>query len=94
MVIAKTASRNLAFKVARMRESIMENQDEFKMRKSDVEEAGSEGSDKTALEDVGHNADLYISPIKIKRTICKIRRTGAAQSFGYCLTVEFCRILK
>ena len=70
MVIAKTASRNLAFKVARMRESIMENQDEFIMRKSDVEEAGSEGSDKTALEDVGHNADLYISPIK--RTICKI----------------------
>jgi len=28
MAIAKTASRNVAFKVARMRESIMEDQDE------------------------------------------------------------------
>ena len=28
MAIVKTASRNVAFKVARMRESIMENQDE------------------------------------------------------------------
>ena len=43
MVIAKTASRNVAFKVARMRESIMEDQDEFIMhRKSDGEEVGLE----------------------------------------------------
>ena len=32
MVIAKTASRNVAFKVAKMREAIMEDQDEFLMR--------------------------------------------------------------
>ena len=61
MVIAKTASRNVAFKVARMRESIMEDQDEFIMRKSGGDEAGSEASDKAALEDIGHNADLYIA---------------------------------
>jgi len=29
VAIAKTASRNVAFKVARMREAIMEDQDEF-----------------------------------------------------------------
>ena len=29
MAVAKTASRNVAFKVARMRESIMEGQDEL-----------------------------------------------------------------
>jgi len=39
----------------------MEDQDEFIMRKSDGEETGSEASDKTALEDIGHNADLYIA---------------------------------
>ena len=33
----------------------MEDQDEFIMRKSDGEEAGSEGSNATALEDIGHN---------------------------------------
>ena len=35
MVIAKTASRNVAFKVAKMREAIMEDQDEFLMRNSE-----------------------------------------------------------
>ena len=34
MAIAKTASRNVAFKVAKMREAIMEDQDEFLMRNS------------------------------------------------------------
>ena len=32
MAIAKTASRNVAFKVAKMKEAIMEDQDEFLMR--------------------------------------------------------------
>ena len=32
MAIAKTASGNVAFKVAKMREAIMEDQDEFLMR--------------------------------------------------------------
>ena len=44
MVIAKTASRNVAFKVARMRESIMEDQDEFIIRRSDGEEVIVRGS--------------------------------------------------
>ena len=58
MAIAKTASRNVAFKVAKMRESIMEDQDEFLIRKSECEEVGLETNNKAALEDVGQNADL------------------------------------
>ena len=61
MTIAKTASRNVAFKVARMREAIMEDQDEFIMRKSDGEEVGSEANDMAVLEDIFHNADSYIA---------------------------------
>ena len=46
MAIAKTASRNVAFKFARMRESIMEDQDGFIMRRSGGEEVevGSEAN--------------------------------------------------
>ena len=61
MAISKTASRNVAFKVARMRESIMEDQDELIIRKSDCEEVVLEANNKAVLEDVGHNADLYIA---------------------------------
>ena len=61
MAIAKTASRNVAFKVARMREAIMENQDELKTRKSDSEDIALEASNKAILEDIGCNADLYIA---------------------------------
>ena len=57
MTIAKTASMN----VARMMESIMEDQDEFIMRKSDGEEVGSEANDIAVLEDIFHNADSYIA---------------------------------
>ena len=56
--IAKTASRNVAFKVAKMRDSIMEDQGEFLIRKSECEEVGLETNNKAALEDVGQNADL------------------------------------
>ena len=42
LVIAKMAGRSVAFKVARMRESIMEDQDEFIIRHSVREEVGSE----------------------------------------------------
>ena len=38
MAITKTASRNMAFKVVKIREAIMEDQDEFLMRKSEHEE--------------------------------------------------------
>ena len=60
MTIAKTASRNVAFKVTRMREAIMENQSELLMRKLDTDEIGLEGEKQVDLDDVGINADLYI----------------------------------
>ena len=61
MVIAKTASRNVAFKVARMREAIMQDQDEFITSKADFEDVVSEANDRAILEDIGCNADLYIA---------------------------------
>ena len=61
MVIAKTASRNVVFKVARMREAIMEDPSEFIMRRPGGEEVGSEVNNRAALEDIGNNADLYIA---------------------------------
>ena len=50
MAIAKTASRSVAFKVARMREAIMQDQDELKARKSDSEGIASKVNDKAILE--------------------------------------------
>ena len=61
MDIDKTASRNVAFKVAKMRDSIMEDQEDLIKRKSESEEIGLEANTKAVLEDVGHNADLYIA---------------------------------
>jgi len=61
MAITKTASRNVAFKVAKMREAIMEDQDEFLVRKSEHEEVGLETNNGAMLEDVGQNADMYIA---------------------------------
>ena len=40
MVIAKTVSSNVAFKVARMSEAIMESQSELLIRKVDAEKTG------------------------------------------------------
>ena len=51
----------MAFKVAKMRDSIMEDQDDLIIRKPECDELGSELNAKAALEDVGHNADLYIA---------------------------------
>ena len=55
----------MAFKVAKMRDSIMEDQDELIIRKSECEELGLEANTKAVLEDVGrslgHNADLCIA---------------------------------
>ena len=39
----------------------MEDQDELIIRKSECEELGLEANTKAVLEDVGHNADLYIA---------------------------------
>ena len=61
MAIAKAASRGVAFKVAKMREAIMEDQDEFLVRKSEHEEVGLETNNWAMLEDVGQNADIYIA---------------------------------
>ena len=49
MAIAKTASRNVAFKVAKMREAIMEDQDEFLMRNSEHTDVGVEVEDKIII---------------------------------------------
>ena len=58
-VIAKTASRNVAFKARKLRDSIMEGQDSFIMREFEDAEVdfGEDGGDVVA--DVGNNADLY-----------------------------------
>ena len=61
MAIAKTASRNVAFKVAKMRKAIMEDQDEFLMRNSGQMEVGLETNNAAFLEDAAQNADLYIA---------------------------------
>ena len=50
MAIAKTASRNVAFKVARMKEAIMQNQDELITRKADFEDVALEANDRAILE--------------------------------------------
>ena len=39
----------------------MEDQDELITHKSDCEEVGQEAKNKATLEDVGHNADLYVA---------------------------------
>ena len=51
----------MAFKVARMREAIMQDQDEFIMRNANFEDVDSEANDRAILEDIGCNADLYIA---------------------------------
>ena len=61
VAIAKTASRNVAFKVAKMREAIMEDQDEFLMRNSEHTDVDVEANNRAQLEDVAQNADLYIA---------------------------------
>ena len=53
----------MAFKVARMRDSIMEGQDESIIHRSDSEEVGLEDDNQAALDDVGYNADFYINVI-------------------------------
>ena len=85
--IAKTASRNVAFKVAKMRESIMEDQDEFLICKSEHEEVGLETNNKAVLEDVHRAKCRFVvvvgcscrSILPIKRATRKIRRLTSAE---------------
>merc|ERR1712178_225301 len=58
-VIAKTASRNVAFKARKLRESIMEDQDSFIMRQPEDVEAEFGEDDEDVVADAGSNADLY-----------------------------------
>ena len=60
VVIAKTASGNVTFKATRMRDSIMEGQDEFIMRKLDDADVGFREDYEKVLADVGYNTDLYV----------------------------------
>ena len=53
VAIAKTASRNVAFKVAKMREAIMEDQDEFLMRNTECADVDMYTNNRAHLEDVG-----------------------------------------
>ena len=76
-----------------MRDSIMEDQDELieVIRKSECEELGLEANTNTkaVLEDVGHNADLYIANQEVKRTTHNTHtKLGAwpVQSFELCAT--------
>ena len=57
-IIVKTASRNVAFKATRMRDSIMEGQDKFIMRKPDNADVDLQEDCEEDLADVGRNADL------------------------------------
>ena len=58
-VIAETASRNVAFKARRLRESIMEGQDSFIMREPEDAEVEFGEDSEDVVADAGNNADLY-----------------------------------
>ena len=58
MVIAKTASRNVAFKAARLGDSIFDRQSEI--RRTGAEQVNSPSHEED-FDDVGCNADLYAS---------------------------------
>ena len=61
VVIAKTASRNVAFKARRLSDLIMESQDSFIMREFEGADVyfGDDGEDEEIAADAGNNADLY-----------------------------------
>ena len=70
-VIVKTASRNVAFKATRMRDSIMEGQDKFIMREFDDAEVGLREDCGEDLLDAGSNVDLYVAN-QIQETVDSI----------------------
>ena len=67
--IAKTTSRNMAFKVARLRDAIMQDQDEFITRNANFEDVAVMANDKAILEDIGFNTDLYIANQEVETQI-------------------------
>ena len=77
MAIARTAGRNVAFKVAMMRDFIMEGQHEFIMRRTESNGLESEVEDKKALEDVTYNAELFIANQEEVNTLDSDANTNA-----------------
>ena len=69
MAIAKTASRNVAFKVARLRDAIMQDQDEFITWNANFEDVAVMANDKAILDDIGFNTDLYIANQEVETQI-------------------------
>ena len=67
MAIAKTASRNVAFKVAKMREAIMKDQDEFLMPDSGQTEVGLETNNAALCK-------IQTCILPMKTSVCKFRR--------------------
>ena len=61
MAIAKAASGSVAFEVAKMREAIVEDQDELLMRSSERAGVDVDASDRARLEDLTQNADLRVA---------------------------------
>ena len=58
MIIAKTASKNVAFKAAKLGDSIFERQSEILMTEAATVNSRSPSHEED-LDDVGCNADLY-----------------------------------
>ena len=57
MIIAKTASRNVAFKSGKLAESVFKSQADVLTREVVME--GSFNDKEANFQDLGHNADLY-----------------------------------
>ena len=58
---SQNGHRNVAFKVARMRDAIMKDQDEFITREVNFDDGALVANDRANLDDVVCNADLYIA---------------------------------
>ena len=66
MAIVKTASRSVAFKVARLRDAITQDQDEFIARNANFEDVDVMANDKAILKDIMLTCILLIKKLKLK----------------------------
>ena len=89
-VIAKTASRNVAFKARKLSDSIMDSQDSFIMRELEDAEVYFGDDFEEIVADAGNNADLYAanqgSTELINETYTEVR-------FRYVSWVKTCSII-
>ena len=83
-VIAKTASRNVAFtfKAWKLRDSIMEGQDSFIMRELEDAEVDFGEDCEDVVADVGNNADLYAANQESTELINEAHMEEARPSLG------------